>query len=497
MISLPAGSRRAPLPILVALVGVALCAPEAHAGKLVLSPLLTDASVDAKQRLAVHQLISSELEFSPEVEGVVDLSAAPPTLNDACLANPKCLQGIASSNGGQQAIAGKLSVAGSNFVMDLVYFDGQTVARRKAFTVPQDPTSLANAMTPIVRELLSGGSPQTAAATSASSTDFALEEEDDFGSKPAGAALPIAAAAPLGAGAPTPSVPAGQDRRLAAASAATGFAVGSAAPAPTGDEEALAKSISFGGSASDISAEEINAISFSPPPGLASSAPPPRPVPVSTSSINREILDEEEEDLDGSASLDDERKPPPRGGGSSKGGSSKGGSPGLFGAETDHIGQITARGGYSRYYSFDFVTGGGEAAIALAQGFHVIAGAEVYAVERVLPPELQLRTGIFSQWNYIFPGNIGAMYKFPLGLAEPYVGADTIFVQYYKDKVGADWAIGGRLRGGVDFMVHENFGFNLNLAVGGWSGQNWSIIEQGVGRAGFLPQFSGGTLVSF
>ncbi|MEQ1572577.1 MAG: hypothetical protein ABMA64_43555, partial [Myxococcota bacterium] len=133
----------------------ALFAPGvALAGKVVLTPMLTDASVTPKQRLAVHQLIASELDFSPEVEGVVELDAAPPTLDDTCLGNPRCLGSIASANGGQNVVTGKMSTSGSNFVLDVVYYDGAKIARRKTFTVAQDPTELANAMTPIVREVL-------------------------------------------------------------------------------------------------------------------------------------------------------------------------------------------------------------------------------------------------------------------------------------------------------------------------------------------------------
>jgi hypothetical protein len=72
-----------------------------------------------------------------------------------------------------------------------------------------------------------------------------------------------------------------------------------------------------------------------------------------------------------------------------------------------------------------------------------------------------------------------------------------IFVQYYKDAFGADWAGGGRVRTGADFMVIPNFGFNVNLAVGAWTGQNWGLIEQGVGKTGLLPEISAGTVFAF
>ena len=94
--------------------------------------------------------------------------------------------------------------------------------------------------------------------------------------------------------------------------------------------------------------------------------------------------------------------------------------------------------------------------------------------------------------------NVGLAYKFNTGtIAIPYVGADGIFVQYYKDDVGADWAGGARLRGGVDVMVAKNFGLNVNLAVGGWTGKNWTLIEPRLGNAGLLPQVNAGTVIAF
>jgi hypothetical protein len=519
-----------------ALVGLALLAPQpASAGKVVLAPLLADDTINAKQRLGVHQLMASELDFAPEFDGVVDLNAAPPTLNDPCLSSAKCLQGIASANGGEQVISGKVTAAGESITLDLVYYDGSTIARRKAFTVPQDPTGLANAMTPILREMLTGaGTAQQQAASAPSESDFDLDDDVALGAA-AGVAGGVAASEMLDDGlvdmepvadmepleaAPTP-VPAsgrksrGDDRRLAAASMATGLATGGVvaaggaaggaptappapappAPAPPPPDDELAKSLSFTNTASEITAEEIDSmIKFGPPPGTTGgAAPTPQPVVRgSGGSGTADVIAEEEAELDsmgeGLPDLD---------GGSRTRTTRTGGGSGGSGADIDHVVQLTARGGYSRYYSFNFLTGGGEVAVAAAKGFHLLAGVEMYAVQRTLPPDVASAVGIFREWNFIFPLNVGGLYKFPIGRVQPYVGADTIFVQYYKDEVGADWAVGGRVRAGADMMVHPNFGFNLNVAAGVWSGQNWGLIEANVGQTGFLPQVSAGTVVAF
>jgi len=159
--------------------------------------------------------------------------------------------------------------------------------------------------------------------------------------------------------------------------------------------------------------------------------------------------------------------------------------------------QLTARGGVAKYYSFDFVTAGGELAVPVASGLHVIAGFETYAVQRTLPPEIQVLTGQFTEWNTIFPLNMGVIYKIPLGLVQVYGGADGITVQYYRDEIGADWAGGARARLGADVMLSDNLGVNVNSAIGFWNGANWPYIEPGVGASGPLPQVNGGVVAMF
>jgi hypothetical protein len=475
---------------------LSLLAPTAaFAGKVVLTPLVMDPSVTAKQRLAVHQLIASELDFAPEVDGVVELDASPPTLDDACLASAKCLSGIAAANGATQVVTGRISASGANYALDIVFFDGTKIARRKTFTVPQDSTALANAMTPIVHEVLTGAGPKGAPPAVASHDDFSSDDEVALGGaeladavddlpppRPAPAPVPKAAPAPVPRPAPPPPPPAPAPRPP---------------PAPSDDE--LAKMISFGGSVNDITAEQLSAIKFAAPPP-SNPEPMARPAPAPAPSVARTApadVDEEDEELDedrntgriqdldgGRPTRTSSSKPPSVSHGSQKG-------------DIGHVLQLTARGGFTKYYKFNFLSGGGEAAVAVYDGLHLMAGMEVYGVKRVLPPDLQVKTGIYSQWNYIFPMNVGLMYKFPLGMAQPYVGADMIFVQYYKDAFGADWAGGGRVRTGADFMVIPNFGFNVNLAVGAWTGQNWGLIEQGVGKTGLLPEISAGTVFAF
>jgi hypothetical protein len=127
-----------------------------------------------------------------------------------------------------------------------------------------------------------------------------------------------------------------------------------------------------------------------------------------------------------------------------------------------------------------------------------VVGVESYSVQRALPPEFQVPGQPIYTWNTIYPINVGMAYKINTGtIVVPYVGADAIFVQYYKDEIGADWAGGARARGGVDVMLAKNFGLNANLAVGGWTGKNWTLIDATIGNSGLLPQINAGTVIAF
>ncbi|HHO52376.1 MAG TPA: hypothetical protein ENK18_16270 [Deltaproteobacteria bacterium] len=159
----------------------------------------------------------------------------------------------------------------------------------------------------------------------------------------------------------------------------------------------------------------------------------------------------------------------------------------------DNLGQLTLRGGYAKYYAFDFITGGAEAAVRVLDNLHVVAGLETYSVNRDLPPDVALIEGQLTKWNTIFPINAGALYKFQIvDIVEPYAGADLILSQY----TDTAWAVGARARGGLDVMFIDNLGANVNLALGGWSGQRWEELQPGLKSAGLLPQISGGIVLA-
>jgi hypothetical protein len=99
-------------------------------------------------------------------------------------------------------------------------------------------------------------------------------------------------------------------------------------------------------------------------------------------------------------------------------------------------------------------------------------------------------------WNSIMPLNIGAAYKFLNDPIRPYVGGDLLIIPgYVQDAQGA--AIGLRIRGGMDIMVSDNFGFNLNGALGIWSGKEFDKLEDDFSSSAMVPQLSAGTVIAF
>ncbi|MEQ1503521.1 MAG: hypothetical protein ABMB14_14890 [Myxococcota bacterium] len=165
--------------------------------------------------------------------------------------------------------------------------------------------------------------------------------------------------------------------------------------------------------------------------------------------------------------------------------------------EYDHQVQIAARVGYCRYDSFGFTTGGAEVGVRVAGGLHVIGGAELFVVKRVLSPEKQIETGLYSVWNQLLPLNLGAVYVFGDDKLLPYAGADLITASYLQEDSKSYFAFGGRLRGGIDYMLASHVGLNLNLAVGAWAGSKWDVVEEGTASFGLLPQVSAGVMFAF
>lgn len=163
---------------------------------------------------------------------------------------------------------------------------------------------------------------------------------------------------------------------------------------------------------------------------------------------------------------------------------------------------VAVRGGYARYGTLDFVTYGAEFDIPVASRWLVLLGVEGASTNRNYTDEeravIATAAGILPEqvqdWNAILPINVGVVYKVPTSSIQPYVGADALVVAYTAKP---DFAFGGRLRGGCDFMLSDTFGFNLDVGLGILSGDQFDLIQAGLAETGFYPEVSGGTMLAF
>lgn len=320
-----------------------------------------------------------------------------------------------------------------------------------------------------------------------------------------------------------------EEARLAAERKAAAARTAAVAAKPTAEEDEFdPNEFSFGSAAGKI--ESVDDISFAP----STPTPPPRtttaattrsttPAPATSGSSRSYYADEDEDappprttapstartsaredDEDAVVDLDDDERPstrtPTRSSDLDKPGGSSRETTTIRkpGAKSDFSRvQIMIRAGYSKYYDFDFVTAGGELAIGAAKHVYILAGIETYNVQRAVPENMQVN-GRLSEWNTIYPINAGLVYKGGEGKVHPYIGADVILAPYYFDTNGqASWATGGRVRGGVDLMVADNFGFNFNVGVGAWHGADWAIVQRDTKATGILPQVNAGTVIAF
>ncbi|MEN0067177.1 MAG: hypothetical protein AAGA48_33910 [Myxococcota bacterium] len=156
--------------------------------------------------------------------------------------------------------------------------------------------------------------------------------------------------------------------------------------------------------------------------------------------------------------------------------------------------RLTARGGYTNYSRLHFVTGEAEVAFRVVSKLHVVAGAAVYGVQLTPPVQRQLETGKLKEWAALAPFHAGVRFQFPVLSNElyPFVGADLLTGRYYQSDDGGAWALGARLRGGVDWMFLDPLGLHANVGFGVWTGDRWGELATGLPTTGVLPQLSVG-----
>ncbi len=163
---------------------------------------------------------------------------------------------------------------------------------------------------------------------------------------------------------------------------------------------------------------------------------------------------------------------------------------------------IAARAGYSHLQSLNFITYGGELQIPVGTNVQVVAGLEGFSTQQEDTAALEalVESGVRPvdivtpmKWHMILPINVGVVYKSSQNAVRPYVGVDVTLTPYTES---FDLAFGVRARGGVDFMVSDHFGLNLNAAPGFLYGDQFEE-KLSLKDAGLIVQISAGTVIEF
>jgi hypothetical protein len=179
--------------------------------------------------------------------------------------------------------------------------------------------------------------------------------------------------------------------------------------------------------------------------------------------------------------------------------------------------RLPISGGDSADASLNFITYGPELAVPFSNSEHSVqlaVGIEGHSTQRHFTDEevsaIAAAEGVDindvdpNPWNSIVPINLGIQYKYAATGVRPYLGLDLILVpnpvdtsQIEGDTSGVDMAFGARGRAGVDFMISEGFGFNINLGIAYLGGSTLAMVDDALGNGALLPQVSGGTVFQF
>ena len=478
----------------------------AQAKDLVVPPLIS-RGLDSKKVLQITNLISSELDFS----GLYDFVNIPPqkpaTLTSKCLSSPSCLQNIAKENQSQAILAGAVTRQGDKLDFYLVFCEGGTIKNKKAFTLPNTANALASDLGNHVTEVVSGKKveKQSVEGTLDSIDDDEFEDDD---LSMAGIVLEDAS---IESFAQAEKARAEEEARRRAEEEARLRA----------EEEARRRAEEEARRAQEIArlrAEEEARRRAEEETRLRTEEEARRSQSVeedlnfddylaeddSKKRDKRNRTEETEEDylsinLEPSESESKSKKSTKNQSNVSSFDNFDSSYNRKTSAPSDSNLNLTARLGTSKYGSglekLVFVTYGGEvsvraAAVSLNFGVEGFAAKRLFIIDDV-PVEF---------WNIIIPINVGVNYYLSSNKVAPYVGADLLILPgYLRDEYGNanGVATGGRVRGGTDISLTDSMKFNINTSLGFWSGQGFSLVQQGFSTSSLVPQISMGTSFAF
>jgi hypothetical protein len=603
-------SLRAGIPAF-ALALAAVLPSSAWAKEVAVAPFIAKGGLDPLIALNITSLVSSELDFASEYDGAVQLEEKPAGLSVACLSQAACLKKIGAATGKEHLVAGSVAPSGDEYELYMVLFNtsGGSYVRKKSFKVATTPEKMADSMTGVVSELITGKASAVEAQEAAVTDDFDMFEDDfedfDFNDDdPVNTtiALPGSGTASLDdfedgpddweleerrleeerrdeeadrrradeerrAAEEEASRRAADERRRAeeerrrreeaereraeedrrrreeaerqraederrrreedearrraeeerrSASTAVEDDFDDITFGDASDEiEVEIDDIVFGDATDDIVAEdyvdddygyreydsydrESSSASRSTRSGddddYGYGSTRERDSSSSSRSSRSRDYDLDEDDDSSSRSR------------SSSSSSRSGSSASIETGRNDPRMGLALRGGYSHFQALNFVTYGGGLKIPVADAAFIDVGLAGLSTRRTVEVGEQAKATICAQnpedvrctgepvWNSIANFSLGLTYQNTSRDVRPYIGGDLTLTPYTRS---FNTALGLQARGGLDFMVTDSFGLNLNGELGFWYGKQFPTIQEGMNHIGLVPSLTAGTVILF
>ncbi|MCB9743431.1 MAG: hypothetical protein H6741_25005 [Alphaproteobacteria bacterium] len=539
-------SHRRLLPLAATLAW--LLPASALAKDVAISPFVAAGGTDEKVVNNVTAIVSSEVEFMSDFEWAEQLSDMPTGMNAACLAKSSCLKAVGKAAGREMLIAGKVTPGGGEaYEIYVVYFDVNAGTKVRDVTFTANQSTFPDQIGPEVRGMVAGGAAVADAEDEGmSADDFGMFEDDDQGFLPtidtpgnsrntlddfeavdpeeerraeearrredaerraredaerraredAERRAREEAARRAESDARAREEQARLDREAEdddfdlddiSFSTAVGDTSGDDYDARDDDRYSSSSSDRYSSSSGDRYSSSRDDDRYS---SSSSSSRDDRSSSSSrdssSSSRDRYDLDEDEYDDRRYSDLDEDEYDERR---------SRDSSAEIRGTVNDDkpaMG-ITFRAGGSKMQSLNFVTYGVELSIPVASSVFLSVGLDGYSTKRDVPPALQEEFGPVV-WNTITPLSFGVIGQRTSSNARPYIGGDITLTPYTSNFKTAP---GARVRGGVDLMVSEGFGFNIDLAAGVWYGKEFNLVQADLQPVGPLVDGSVGTVIRF
>jgi hypothetical protein len=538
-------------------LAVAFSSGSALAAEVLVAPLVS-SNLKSDQVVNITGLVAWELEFAGDFDIVNQLPSRPSSLTARCLSSSSCLGSIARSEGASAMVTGAATGKSGKVDLYLVLFRDGKIERSKEFTVQNDSSAIADAMGGFVGELLSGESPVAAAESSVIGGDLVADadmfgdEEDDEDDFSISRRIPTPSSGGGDVYDDFDDFDDGEEERRAAEEAerlrreeedARRAAEERArrereaeedrrreedeARRRQEEEDRLRRESEARMAAEDearrreerlaaFAAQEARAAaepdedddyfddydSFDDDDDVRSDDDRGGGYSSSRSSGSSSSYDDFDDDYDdrrGSFDLDDQDSSSRSSRSSSSRSSSSTSSRSSTRYEpsgSDNSSSLAVRMGFSSFQGLSFLTYGAEANFKVSDRLGLVAGIEAYSTQREIPDALRQDDEPEVQWNTILPFNIGGQYLMGSGRIQPYAGADLQFIPgYVKGATGL--AVGLRARGGLNYLVSDGFGLNMNLSAGFWSGKNFDTVARDFSNAAGVPQISAGAVVLF